>query len=485
MSHMLVFTDGVTDETTRWIPDASPVDRWEEFDCIAVEDNAGLQMVADWVNAVEALARDGEEEADAWALAGRGVLLVTEDDEWAEVVLHRCTVDAGLTPVVVDADDIERLHPGALEELAPAVCLLRPGRWMAAEAPSDESPEERDAATGLRERVAALFAGFDAERPVVFVTIVETMGALHESLRTAQQFDRFFHVPPRDAAAWGAWLMSRLGEARCGDSIRGALALAGSVFSRTFETPRRRALALLALARRAAARQQPLEFVDLSDLCARGFVEGALPLTDDERHRVAVHEAGHAVMVMVEAGFREVPEYSSIIPSLYWQGVVINAAERFEHQPTIANYRVLRRVVREFLAGRAAEELVFGAEEAGYGAHSDLLTATTVARRAFACQGGAPDVDAPGRSGSNLAVLDDDAGQWSALDHERIDSMVREFLRLEYDETMRILGEHRLLLERLADRLVEDNVVAREGFLEEAGRAGYAVRARVRAYRAL
>jgi ATP-dependent Zn protease len=146
----------------------------------------------------------------------------------------------------------------------------------------------------------------------------------------------------------------------------------------------------------------------------------------------------------------------------------------------VRNYRVLRRVAREFLAGRAAEELVFGAEEAGFGAHSDLLKVTTLARQAFACRGGAPDIEALGRSGSNLAVLDDDPEQWSAQARERIDAMVREFMRLEYDETLRILDQHRTLLDLLTERLLRDNVIAREGFLEEAARAGYAVRARGR-----
>jgi hypothetical protein len=302
-------------EPAVWVPEATPVHRWEEFDGVSLEGIPDVEAVADWVNALAAATEDVDADSEDWALAGRGVVLVAQDKEWAEVLLHRYTVAAGLTPVVVDADDIERLEPGALEQHAPAVCLLKPGRWLAADDPN-ESSEERAATSALRDRILALFSRFDVEQPVVFVTIADEVADLHESLRTVKRFDRFLHIPQRDDATWGAWLLACLGEEQFGPSIHGALSLAGRVFAREFETPRRRSLALLALARRVAARQRPLEFVDLIDLCARGFVEGALRAEEEERHCVAVHEAGHAVMVMVETGFRAVPEYSSIMPSL-------------------------------------------------------------------------------------------------------------------------------------------------------------------------
>jgi ATP-dependent Zn protease len=147
-------------------------------------------------------------------------------------------------------------------------------------------------------------------------------------------------------------------------------------------------------ARRARRASRPVAQVDLmAEVTRRPRRPDSAPLlTPDEMHRVAVHEAGHTVARLISSTGGADLAFASIVPRL--DGSLGFTAS------VPANTRVLtRRTMLEqletVLGGRAAEEVVFGADDIGAGAggpasNSDLAVATRLATL-IVCQSGLGD----------------------------------------------------------------------------------------------
>lgn len=114
-------------------------------------------------------------------------------------------------------------------------------------------------------------------------------------------------------------------------------------------------------------------------------------LDDEMLERVAIHEAGHAVINLVLR-----PEVrikgASIKPSSYYQGVVMwdTSSPHFSghHAHTLED---IKDELCISLAGQMATVRAFGADAANVGVGSDMQHATTIAFEAIALQGLDPD----------------------------------------------------------------------------------------------
>src|SRR6185437_6705343 len=102
--------------------------------------------------------------------------------------------------------------------------------------------------------------------------------------------------------------------------------------------------------------------------------ERKVMLTEDDRRKTAYHEAGHALAGMLIPGADPVRKVS-IIPRGASLGVTLSSpdTDRFTYSDS-----ELDAAIRVLLAGRAAEEIVFG--ELTSGAESDLEQLTNIAR---------------------------------------------------------------------------------------------------------
>ena len=76
---------------------------------------------------------------------------------------------------------------------------------------------------------------------------------------------------------------------------------------------------------------------------------------------VAIHEAGHAVVSIVESNFNVIPEFISIIENGDYLGLV-RENSLCEQGVIVKTYNDLEKEIKTLLAGRAAEELFLGKE---------------------------------------------------------------------------------------------------------------------------
>jgi cell division protease FtsH len=138
-------------------------------------------------------------------------------------------------------------------------------------------------------------------------------------------------------------------------------------------------------------------------------------LTDEERRRVACHEAGHAVVAALLGQAERVHRVSIVARG---RGLGTMGLER-EDRETIRTASQLRAKLAITLAGRAAEELLFG--EASTGAEDDLEHATKLAREMAGRHGFAEEVGpvsvvaASGHLGNEEPFTGSEAA-WSAFD---------------------------------------------------------------------
>ena len=91
----------------------------------------------------------------------------------------------------------------------------------------------------------------------------------------------------------------------------------------------------------------------------------------EEMHRVAVHEAGHAVAQLLSSNGAEHLVFATIIPRLDGTlGFVASVPGDTE----VFTRRTMLERLGTILAGRAAEEIVFGADDVGAGAGGSSQT---------------------------------------------------------------------------------------------------------------
>ena len=199
--------------------------------------------------------------------------------------------------------------------------------------------------------------------------------------------------------------------------------------------------AALTAARRGEAEVDFADFANALDKVLLG-TERKVMLTEDDRRRTAYHEAGHALVGMLTPGAYPLRKVT-IIPRGASLGTTLSLpdTDRFNYTDRELNARV-----RVLVAGRAAEQLVFG--ELTSGAEGDLDQLTTVARYMVGRWGMSSSV-------GMMAVLDSDSrGNASPETLALMDAEVRRIGDEAYADAMAVLRDERDRLDALAEALL-------------------------------
>jgi cell division protease FtsH len=135
--------------------------------------------------------------------------------------------------------------------------------------------------------------------------------------------------------------------------------------------------AALLAARRGKDRVDQHDFDDARDKVTLGIERRSLVLTEAERRLTAYHEAGHALVNLLIPGL-DLVQKVTIVPRGHALGITFALPQEDKHTHTRA-YLLGRLAVAQ--GGRAAEELIFGADQVTTGAAQDFAQATELARR--------------------------------------------------------------------------------------------------------
>jgi cell division protease FtsH len=223
--------------------------------------------------------------------------------------------------------------------------------------------------------------------------------------------------------------------------------------------------AALIAARRDHERVTAADFADALERIVLG-AERRITLSDEERERTAYHEAGHAVLGMLEPGADPVRKVS-IVPRGRALGVTFQSpsTDRYGYDARYLEGRIVGA-----LGGRAAEELIYG--NVTTGAESDLEQVTSIARQMVG-RWGMSDViglvsviPAPGEEqyygpGGPVQVSDDT--------RELVDREVRRIAEACYVRARRTLAANQHRLESLTQALLEKETLDEDDAYRAAG----------------
>src|SRR5580765_3614664 len=173
-------------------------------------------------------------------------------------------------------------------------------------------------------------------------------------------------------------------------------------------------------------------------------------VTDKEKRILAYHEGGHALVSHLVGNE---PQKATIIARGTALGYVLHLPEE---EPYLETKDELRDWMVMALAGRAAEQLVFG--RVTNGAANDLERATQIAR-AMVFEWGMGD------SVTSRTVRADDYGLSEETKRLR-DSEQAQLTDQAYAESLRLLAMHRAALDRVASALLERETLSREELVE-------------------
>jgi ATP-dependent metalloprotease len=187
------------------------------------------------------------------------------------------------------------------------------------------------------------------------------------------------------------------------------------------------------------------------DRVMMGNERGSAVIPEEVRHLTAFHEGGHALVALRTDGAMPIHK-ATIIPRGHALGMVQQLPE--EKDTMQQSKRQLLASMDVLLAGRVAEELIFGAENVTSGAGSDLVKATRLAHDMIAHYGMYPE------SPVGQQVVDK---QNSSSETRRlVDVEVRALLDASYQRVKILLSKHRKELDIIANALLEKETLSAE-----------------------
>ena len=198
------------------------------------------------------------------------------------------------------------------------------------------------------------------------------------------------------------------------------------------------------------------DFSEARDRILLGRREATNALMPGEKHAVAVHESGHALVAVLLPEADPVAKVT-ILPAGQALGVTeqLPADERHLYSESYLKGSLAVR-----LGGRAAELLVLG--EASSGASSDLVGATDLATRMVREYGMSDRLGPVGfASGSPMYLGGEEVRSRSYAEATQrvIDEEVAELLREAERRALALLTEHRDALDRLVEDLIAHETV--------------------------
>lgn len=185
-------------------------------------------------------------------------------------------------------------------------------------------------------------------------------------------------------------------------------------------------------------------------------------LSKEERRIVSYHEVGHALVSALQKDAEPVQKITIVPRTMGALGYVMHVPEEEKY---LNNKKELEAMLVGFLAGRAAEEIVF--DTVTTGAANDIEQATRLARAMVTQYGMSEKFGLMGLATQQDQYLTGrtvmNCGEATAA---AVDDEVMEILKRSYEESKRLLSENREIMDQIAEFLIEKETITGKEFMQ-------------------
>ena len=202
------------------------------------------------------------------------------------------------------------------------------------------------------------------------------------------------------------------------------------------------------------------DFLDAVDRIIGGLEKKNKIITPSEKKSIAYHEAGHATVSWLLEHANPLVKVT-IVP----RGKSLGAAWYLPEERSITTTDQILDDICSALGGRAAEELIFG--KISTGALSDLEKVTKQAYAMVSIYGLNDRI-------GNISYYDPNGNQFTKPYSDEtakiIDEEVSKLIEKEYDRALQLLKLNKEKLEKLAEKLLEKEVIFKEDLVDVFGK---------------
>jgi cell division protease FtsH len=403
----------------------------------------------------------------------RGVLLVGPPGTGKTLLARAVAGEAGVPFYSVSASEFVEMFVGVgagrvrdlfekAKKAAPAIVFIDEldavGRQRFAGVGSGNDEREQ-----TLNQVLVEMDGFEAHDEVIVMAATNRPDVLDPALLRPGRFDRQVALGLPDRRARVAILGIHLKRVLLGGDVdpeqiaRSTPGFSGADLANLVNE------AALIAARKNKKVVEEAEFHEALDRIILG-AERPLVLTEHDKKVIAYHEAGHAVVAHFTPGADPL-RMVSIIPRGQSLGVTMQAPtdDRFNYT---RSYLIGKLAI--LMGGRAAERLVF--DEMTTGAQNDLKEATQIGRRMVGLWGMSDRIGPYYLGlGEQHVFLGREMGQERSLSDEllaRAEEASQELISEAMEVAMETVREHWDEMERLVDRLIDEETLTREQIIE-------------------
>lgn len=297
--------------------------------------------------------------------------------------------------------------------------------------------------------------GFEANEGIILIAATNRPDVLDPALLRPGRFDRQIVVPLPDITGREKILEVHLKKVPLAPDVNSRVVARGTPgFSGADLANLVNEAALLA-ARKGKRLVSASEFDAAKDKVMMGAERRSLVMTDEEKKLTAYHEGGHALVSLCSPAADPIHK-ATIIPRGRALGMVWRLPERDQYSISREKMHANLAIA---MAGRVAEEMIFGYDKVTTGASSDIQMATRVARD-MVTKYGMSDKLGPllYQENEEEVFLGHSVARQQKVSEETarlIDSEVKKIVDEAYKSAQKIINTHIKDLHNIAKALLE------------------------------
>ena len=304
--------------------------------------------------------------------------------------------------------------------------------------------------------------GFDSSKGLLVMAATNRPEILDPALLRPGRFDRRVIVDKPDLKGRINILKVHSKDVKLDESVNFeeiALATSGAVGADLANMMNEAAITAVKHGRHAVAQSHLFEAVELVLV---GKEKKDRILSKEERRIVSYHEVGHALVSALQKDAEPVQKITIVPRTMGALGYVMHVPEEEKYLNT---EKEIRAMLVGYLAGRAAEEIVF--DTVTTGAANDIEQATRIARAMITQYGMSKKFGLMGlETKENQYLSGRTVLNCSDVTAAEIDQEVMIILKDSYEEAKRLLMENRDALDKIADFLIEKETITGKEFMK-------------------